>query len=86
MTALNEPKTRKRTHPIVETSAHSLSVDPYLPFSGFTIPTLTCVIPFVQPQWVVQTVESVAFDCHGEIAGSLCICYPGVDGTWLSVH
>lgn len=41
------------SYPVVESSSDTFVVDPNLPLSGTTVPTLACMVPFVQSEGIV---------------------------------
>lgn len=50
------------SYPVMETSSDPFGVDPQLPLSRSSVPTVTGMVPSVQPQRVVQSEEGVAVD------------------------
>lgn len=43
------------THPIMETTSYSLSFNPNLPFTCFTIPWWTDMMPFLHSKRIIQS-------------------------------
>ena len=64
-------------YPVVESTTHALVVDPDLPFACTTVPTLTRVIPLVQSQRIVQSIEIVTIYVHHVVWASCGIGDPG---------
>lgn len=48
----------------MEASADSLCVDPNLPLASFSVPRLANVVPLVQPNWIVESIDCLAIDSH----------------------
>lgn len=75
------------TYPIVEASSNSFGFHPQLPLAGLSVPRRAEVVPREQLDWIVETEQWLAMDCHWEEALVVGIGHPKLDlsvllGTW----
>lgn len=76
----------KLAYPVVEAATYALVVDPDLPFSCTTVPALAAVIPLVQTERIIQSVQVVPVDVHHVVGTPGGVSDPGEDATRLISH
>lgn len=81
---IKKTKTRRRTHQIVKSSAHSLGIDPQLPLARVTVPRLAHVVPFEQLLRVIDPVYGVPVDGQRVVSLVGLVLDPRINGAWFT--
>ncbi len=74
------------SYQIIISSGHSFTIHPELPFSSFTIPRLAHMIPFVQLDGKVNTINDMTIHREYVVTFSRGVHDPGKNGSRLTWH